>query len=108
MNGDEASRIINQLIREANQQSGAYSALAPVPISPRQLVCNIVACTANTTNYWKKLARESGMVHMTNKPLNPAKLEEIFAKWYFEDLDLEEEVVQEVNPQVEEIGQRDR
>ena len=72
MCGDEASKIINQLIQDANHASDS------IPIQ-----CNIVACTANTTENWKKQALESGMVDIVNKPLNPIKVKTILEKWYY-------------------------
>lgn len=48
----------------------------------KDIVCNIVACTANTTDYWKNLAFDSGMVDMVYKPLTPAQLDSILDNWY--------------------------
>ena len=75
MNGDEAAVIINKLVQEANK--GKKN-------DQLEIICNIVACTANTTTYWTNLAKNSGMVHMINKPLTPLKLDDILEKWFYD------------------------
>ena len=48
------------------------------------MVCNIVACTANTTSHWKKLAKDCGMLDIVNKPLTPAKLNYVLNNYFDE------------------------
>ena len=76
MNGNEATAIINELIKEENQKQRRHDSEA------EKIVCNIVACTANTTDYWRDLAYDCGIVDMVHKPLTSARLDNILDKWF--------------------------
>ena len=74
VHGDEASREILKLIKEYNSSAA----------SSEQLVCHIVACTANSTKEWEEKARDSGMVHVLNKPMQKNEIQQVMDQWFFE------------------------
>lgn len=80
MNGNEAAKLINQLILDENQQRKRKQPFSK--IEDIQMTCNIVACTANTTEYWRNLAKDSGMVKMYNKPLTRHHVKEMLDNFY--------------------------
>lgn len=47
MNGDKAAIKIKRMVEAENKK---------IENDANKLVCNIVACTANTTQYWTELA----------------------------------------------------
>lgn len=91
MDGDEATKEINKMILEENLRMKRQRPY--INVEDIQLTCNIVACTANTTQNWHQRAKDSGMVFMINKPMNQDSTLEILNKWFFTSRDI-------VRPQV--------
>ena len=78
VHGDEATRKILQMVRDENAcriQNAVHRSQPSAKGKQRQnqerdlIVCNVVACTANTTDHWMKVAESSGMVQVLFKPM---------------------------------------
>ena len=74
MNGDVAAREIKKLVKIENQKSN----------QSKELVCNIVACSANTAITVKQCALQSGMVDFEQKPLYYEAVQKMMDKWFFD------------------------
>lgn len=81
MNGDEAaSRILNLIWQENRLRAQQH---LQQNFEGIQVTCNIVACTANSAQYYHKRAKESGMLFVISKPMDEKIIKYVIDKWYF-------------------------